>query len=291
MKPVVVLADGSIRGNPPAGCEVEFVKLSPTQNMTVLVTTEHAADEYAGIASALMSYDHLHAEQVGFVRAPGSAGTDTRLEMAAGEFCGNACMALAAFDAFGRGLAVGESAVVVLEASGAVGPLPCAVLRQHDRYSCRLAMPIPTTVVRGRLAEVTGDHALVRYDDALHVVVESERIDAATRDGAQALARRLGREPSLSLIGVLVYGPSSSRLTPLIHVPELDSMVWERGCGSGTASLGAYLAWKSRETTATTVNLPGGPMRVAARYEQGAVTGIRVTGSVRMVAQGRAFLH
>ncbi|WP_157756956.1 diaminopimelate epimerase [Plantactinospora sp. KBS50] len=270
---------------------IEFVKLSPTENMTVLVRTEHSVEEYRDIALRLMSYGSVHAEQVGFIRQPTSTAADAGLHMAAGEFCGNACMALAALVASERRLPVDQSVDVTLEASGAAGPVRCRVVRGRLDYSCRLTMPIPRTV-RGSatIGEVGRADALVVYDNCTHAVVEVERIDPAAREAAQALAARLGEMANAPLVGVMVYDPGSNHLAPLVHIPALGGMTWERGCGSGAGSLGAYLAWKRGSDVATSVVQPGGTMNVRASYGSGGLSEIAVEGSVRIVAEGKAYI-
>ena len=47
--------------------EIDFLKFNPTQNMTVLVSTNSPKEEYQSIASQLMSYESVYAEQVGFL--------------------------------------------------------------------------------------------------------------------------------------------------------------------------------------------------------------------------------
>lgn len=267
--------------------EIDFVKLSPTQNMTVLVRTEHPEQEYQDIARKIMAYEHVHAEQVGFVRKPVSPGADAGLRMAGGEFCGNACMALAALAAFERNLETGCGVDAVLEASGVGDVVRCHVVKRRHDYSCRLAVPVPTVVVD---RAPTGS-AFVSYGSSLHVVIETGRLDRTVKEEAQTLARRLGRTRGVSLVGVMLYSPGSNRLTPLVHVPSLDSMVWERGCGSGAASLGAYLARKNNTSVVADLVQPGGTMRVTADYERGRVTRIEVEGSVRIVAEGKAYLQ
>jgi len=74
--------------------EIDFIKCNPTQNMTILVQTQHSVDEYPRIATRLVSYDSVHAEQVGFIEKPYQYGASAHLHMAGGEFCGNACMPL-----------------------------------------------------------------------------------------------------------------------------------------------------------------------------------------------------
>ncbi len=267
--------------------EIEFVKVSPTQNMTLLVRTEHPVEEYRSIATAIMSAGHVHAEQVGFVRKPTMPEADVGLHMAAGEFCGNACMALAAVSAAEDGPGAG-SAEVVLETSGAEHLVRCRVERRSPDFLCELAMPLPRRVER---CEGGGGAALVLYEDSLHVVVETERVDRQTRDRAQATAVRLGKSWGVPLIGVMVYEPRRHRLTPLVHIPSLGCMVWERSCASGTAALGAHLAHTQRGPVATAVTQPGGTMHVTARCERGRLADLTVAGSVRIVAEGTAYVH
>ncbi|WNV87592.1 hypothetical protein [Umezawaea sp. Da 62-37] len=272
--------------------EIGFVKLSPTQNMTLLIRTEHPEEEYRDIARQIMAYEHLHAEQVGFVQKSESPDADISLRMAGGEFCGNACMALAALTAAEEGLDPGRPMKVVLEVSGTKGLVMCHVVKQGNEYVCELAMPTPWAVESVTLTDgVGGRSALVRYDNSLHVVIETGRLDQVIREKAQSLAVRLGRTWNVSLVGVMLYDPNSNCLTPLVHVPALGSVVWERGCGSGTASLGAYLAWKNNASVVTSVIQPGGTMKVAADCVQGVLTGIRIEGAVRIVAEGKAYLQ
>jgi diaminopimelate epimerase len=268
--------------------EIDFVKVSPTQNMTLLVRSEHPVEEYRGIAAALMSAGHVHAEQVGFVRKPTSPGAHAGLRMAADEFCGNACMALAAVSASEEGPGAAGPTDVVLETSGADDVVRCRVERRYPDYFCELAVPLPRRVEPWA---ADGGSALVLYEDALHVVIEADRLDQETRDRAQATALRLGESWSVPLIGVMVYESRRKRLTPLVHIPSLDCMVWERSCGSGTGALGAYLALKERGPIATEVTQPGGTMRVTASCEHGRLAGLTVAGSVRIVAEGKAYVH
>ncbi|TDV44232.1 diaminopimelate epimerase [Actinophytocola oryzae] len=271
--------------------EVDFVKLSPTQNMTVLVRTEYPEWEFQDIARKIMAYEHLHAEQVGFVRKPVSASVDSGLRMAGGEFCGNACMALAVLVAFERNVETGGEVDVVLEAGGVADVVRCHVVRRYHDYVCRLGVPVPVVVEDRAPADGVGEvSAFFSYGDSLHVVIEARRLDRSARKGAQALARRLAGSRDVCLVGVMLYEPDANRLTPLVHVPSLGSMVWERGCGSGAASLGAYLARKHNASVVADVVQPGGAMRVRADYERGRVTGIEVEGSVRIVAEGKAYL-
>lgn len=52
--------------------KLRFVKLSPTQNMTVIVEEPVPRSAHRSVAAALMDYASVYAEQVGFRESPRS---------------------------------------------------------------------------------------------------------------------------------------------------------------------------------------------------------------------------
>ncbi|WP_028544405.1 diaminopimelate epimerase [Paenibacillus taiwanensis] len=273
--------------------EIDFVKFNPTQNMTILVKTKHPPAEHQHIASILMSYDHVYAEQVGFIEKPQRQEAAAYLQMAGGEFCGNACMALAAYVAAERGLQPNHFTEIILEASGTDQFITCLVKQNKETYDCRVSMPVPNKIEQ-KTVEYEGDEmqlAIIRYDDFFHIVIEVDQFSPAMRKRVQGLAKLLGVTFGANLIGILLFKRDSNELAPLIYVPPLDSMMWERGCGSGTASLGAYLAWKNNEAITLPVKQPGGTIHVTASCENDSVTSLSIEGTVGIVAQGKAFIE
>ncbi|MCM3673119.1 diaminopimelate epimerase [Peribacillus simplex] len=272
--------------------EIDFIKFNPTQNMTILVKTNYLVEEYKHIASKIMSYDSVHAEQVGFIEKPINNKAAAKLQMAGGEFCGNACMALAAFIASEKGLKHNDLAEIILEASGTDKLITCQMKRNLDEYHCLVTMPIPKKIEQ-RTIKYDGNDLnmiIVRYHEFIHIVIEVEEFSKTVREKAQSLAKLLGVTLGANLIGVLLYKSKSEEMAPLIYVPHLDSMIWERGCGSGTASLGAYLAWKNKGEIVTNIRQPGGDIKVFATCHGEELTSLMIEGSVQIVAQGKAFI-
>ena len=76
--------------------EISFVKLSPTQNVTVLATSPVPRAEQPAAAAKLLAYDGVGGEQAGFLEKPAHSAARARLQMMGGEFCGNAAMSLGA---------------------------------------------------------------------------------------------------------------------------------------------------------------------------------------------------
>ncbi|MGW7162496.1 diaminopimelate epimerase [Paenibacillus taichungensis] len=272
--------------------EIDFIKFNPTQNMTVLVKTNHPAETYSHIAAQIMSYDNVYAEQVGFIGRAIKPEAAAHLEMAGGEFCGNACMALAAYIASENELKSTDFTEIILEVSGTDRLIRCQVKQQQNEYFCQVTMPIPEQIEQ-RTVKYEGidmDMVIVRYREFIHIVVEVEAFDETMRKRAQALARLLGLTLGDKLIGILLYNSQSEELAPLIFVPQLDSLIWERGCGSGTASVGAYLAWSRQKEIVQHIKQPGGAIKVMAEWNGAELERITIEGSVGIVAQGKAFI-
>lgn len=272
--------------------EIDFIKCNPTQNMTLLVRTDHAFEHYSDIASSLMSYDHVHAEQVGFIKQPRRPEAVARLEMAGGEFCGNACMALAAHIASEAGLEKQASMNIKLDVSGTEDLISCQVKRRELRYDCRVTMPVPDQIERRKITfeGMELEMVIVRYAEFIHIVIEVQDFDDLMKRRAEHLARLLGLTMGDKMIGVLLYHPAAKEMAPLIYVPQLDSLIWERGCGSGTASVGAYQAWLKQSEVTQLVKQPGGTIKVTAQWGAQGVKAITIEGTVGIVAYGTAFI-
>lgn len=262
--------------------KLRFIKLSPTQNMTVIVEEPVPRSEHRSVAAALMDYAGVYAEQVGFRENPTLPGAGARLQMMGGEFCGNATMCMAACLAREGGMQPGERRSVPVEVSGASGVLMCEVECTDRAYICRVDMPLPESI------ESRSDYTLVRLPGIAHAVVECAAPERL-RSGAEQRLRAIAAEVSGDAVGLMLYAPEISRLLPLVYVRDTDSMVWERGCGSGSAAVGAYIAWKNRRSMTAGLLQPGGIIETAAEWNDG-VTRLAITGRVTVACEGTAYI-
>ena len=96
--------------------------------------------------------------------------------------------------------------------------------------------------------------------------------------------------PDGAAFGLLLLDENEHMLRPLVYLKGV-SMIWERGCGSGTAAVGAYLAWKNRKAVSMELQQPGGKMRAEAGYQDGVIPALYIAGHVSIVAEGIAFLE
>ena len=68
---------------------------------------------------------------------------------------------------------------------------------------------------------------------------------------------------------------------PLVYVRPTDSCVWERGCGSGSASIGAWLTQVRGADQCVSLRQPGGVIQVVTQTDGGArLTSLTITGTV-----------
>lgn len=213
--------------------EYHVLRANPAGNITLFVLDPVPSGDRAGLAARLMAGSDI--EQVGFV-CPPLLGSDGRLEMAGGEFCGNAARAFGMLVSQSRG----GLPQVRVEISGCSSPVTVDV--DWPGRAAQASMPLPREVTRlqadgrpGTLVDLTG---------IAHLVVEGI---PPSLEFFQRVEPLLQSVPDLEAYGVIFL--NQDNLTPLVKVPSAGTLVWEGSCGSG--SLAAAIA-QSR-------NVPDGP--------------------------------
>ena len=68
---------------------------------------------------------------------------------------------------------------------------------------------------------------------------------------------------------------------------DTDTMVWERGCGSGSAAVGAMLANEARGDVERRLPQPGGEIIVRSQWKE-ALSMLSIEGLVKIVCEGEA---
>lgn len=267
--------------------KLKFAKLSPTENMTIIVTSPVPRQQQAAVSEKLMAYGSVYAEQVGFLEEASLPGTRVRLQMMGGEFCGNASMSMATLLAWQDELPDGAEESYPLEVSGAEGAVICHIRRRGESYTGTISMPVPEEISR---VEIDPGVCLpvVRFPGISHVIAYEDEMDA---DTACAVIARWCRQMGTDALGILLVNREMTSMRPLVYVRETDSAVWERGCGSGTAALGAYAAMLRENSADLGIQQPGGTIRVQAAWNQGKTEQIQISGTVKIAAIGEAFLE
>ena len=269
---------------------IHFVKLSPTQNITLLIPDPVPREEQGAIAARLMAWDGVAAEQVGYIEQPALPGADARLQMMGGEFCGNAAMSLGALLAAREGLMDKESRTYNLEVSGTEGLTECTILRLNNSYLGRVRMPLPYSIDRVQLD--TGHGMIEPYAVAIpgitHVMLTADY--SLTENEALHCISGWCDALHADALGILFTNTTRSTIKPLVYVPETGSLCWERGCGSGTAAFGCWMALQAGTGYTGLVHQPGGDIQVEVKWADGKIVAVAITGEVRILAEGTAYL-
>lgn len=268
--------------------KLRFAKFDPTGNTTILVRTPVPHADQPRIAEQLMACGNLCAEQVGFLEKPGLSGARARLRMAGGEFCGNASISLAALMAIDGNLPCGAEAEYPLEVSGAGGIVPCRIKRDGEAmFSGSVGMPLPEEITEAELP--SGRRVpLVRFQGIAHMLVAEDTLFPAE---AEAVIPGLCDALGMDALGILLVNPDPLRMRPLVYVRATNSAIWESGCGSGSAALGAYAAFQAKRDIFLNISQPGGIIAVRAAWNGNAVSAVEIHGSARLVAEGEAFIE
>ena len=142
--------------------KLNTLRANPAGNITLFVLDPVPPGDRAGLAARLMALPGTDTEQVGYVCPPVMGGAG-RLEMAGGEFCGNAARAFGMLTA----QRLGGASQVRVEVSGCEGPVTVEV--DWSNRTARAEMPLPRSV--RRMESHPG--ILVDLGGIAHLVVET----------------------------------------------------------------------------------------------------------------------
>ena len=255
--------------------EIQYLLADPTKNITVLVTTPVSRALQPELASLLLNLEP-EAEQVGFVET--AADGQMRLQMMGGEFCGNATMSFGAW--LCRRAPIGQTCRLALEISGTPALVECSITPLDGCFLGTVDMPLPEKIetLRLPLGSETAELSVVRLPGISHIIVPAKVL---TRARAEELIRRWAEVLHADALGILLLQEEELCFDPLVYVTQTDTAVWERGCGSGSAAIGAYLTKKHGAPQCVSIRQPGGAIAVTTRCaEDGALSSLTISGTV-----------
>lgn len=238
---------------------LNFYYINPTGNITILVDSPVPREEYIETAD-LLSKEYPKCEQVGYVLYD-IPGADIKLNMAAGEFCGNATMSTAALCAKKRGLNAGETSDIVVNASGTRDNVRVKITCvDSDFYKGTVRMPVPGGIKRVKLSYEGKEYEypMVMFDGISHIIAE----DGLSREIAEKTIVKWCGKLCLQGLGIMLLDEKAHTLNPLVYVPELNSLFWENSCASGTTATGWYLHNKYGRPVDISFTEPGGELNI-----------------------------
>jgi len=273
--------------------KLNFIKVSPTENMTVFITDSVPRLMHPEISKKIMNYNNVYAEQVGFVEE--TAFDRVRLQMMGGEFCGNAARSLACVLVLKNHPSVDkidDKFIVPLEVSGSDNVHLCEVIPSDSEHNfiSSIKMPLHTHIEEFSLNYDSAIHkgTLVHFPGIIHLVLNDENI-ISKQDfftAAKDNLSYLGYEA----LGIMFFNEKTSFITPLVYVKATDSIVWERSCGSGTSAVGVHLSYKYKKDMNVIIKQPGGNLKIISKWDENEVIKIILSGKVSIVSEGILYL-
>ncbi|QEK13087.1 diaminopimelate epimerase [Crassaminicella thermophila] len=273
--------------------KLNFIKTNPTENMTVFVVDQIPRSKYIEVAQKIMNYNSIHAEQVGFIEKSSDVNNNAcvRLHMMGGEFCGNATRALAATLAYKDHCTIDklkDKMIIPLEVSGADEIIYCEVEATNDntRFISSATMPLHKGVESCKIEynENIYEGTLVHFSGIIHFIVNSRRIES--KEAFFLKVKEKLNDLEYDALGIMFYNEEDIYIEPLVYVRETESLVWERGCGSGTAALGVALSHQFKKSVDVVVKQPGGELKIITKWNGNDVEYINLKGIVEIVAEG-----
>jgi diaminopimelate epimerase len=260
----------------------------PAGNITALIEAAGEApvaawtdEERRHIVRHIMR-EHPDVEQAGFV-IPGSINPNRlwRLEMAGGEFCGNAARSFGLFVARKQGLH--SPATVHVTVSGAENPL--AVLADLQNNTAEAGLPLPRKI---QTLNYRGAHLpVIVFDGITHVIIEEtdKNTDKTVLSETFFEIKKIAEtaaEPSAAF-GVLFYDTECAFLRPavLVNSRSIETFVFENSCGSGSAALACHHTRHSSDGEYSQIyRQPGGAIATRLVKENGKTAAIFIGGPV-----------
>ncbi len=272
--------------------KLQFIKVSPAQNMTIYVLDQVARERHIDVANKLLDYGNLYGEQVGFIER---SGDYIRLQMMGGEFCGNATRSLAAIivdRALDNVIKDGEDYLVKLETSGLEKVVECRVRKtEKDHvYMSQIHMPLPTSINSSESSVDEKEIEIQRIDfpGISHFIVDDKKV--SDRQKLYEVIKSQMDKEVYEAFGIMYYDYEEKFLVPLVYVKATDSLYWEKSCGSGTTALGVALAHKNQKNIDISIPQPGGELRIQVEINKGKIENVVLDGPVEIVAEGMVYI-
>ena len=261
---------------------IEYWKVDPTGNITLIVETPVPRESQSRIAAELLRRDN-DAEQVGFLEAPEKAGARLRLQMMGGEFCGNAAISAAAIITCCLEPDGGSVRELFLDVSGAPDIVPVKISAESGGCSGTVSMPLPESVCVNnfRLGDDTYTLPLVRFPGICHCIVSG----GLSRETAQRCIADLCRQLDAEALGLMFCDEAAGSLEPLVYVASTDTAVWESSCASGTAAAAAYLACARGVDVSISLSEPCGVLSAEAELRGGKVGSLKLSGKAAILGK------
>jgi len=251
--------------------DLDYRICDPSGNITILVTSEVEEEKRIEVADELLKLEPT-AQQVGYV-SKGDESCDIELNMAGGEFCGNATLSTAALYKESHA----DKDTVRVKVSGAKDVISVSIRADDGIYTAAADMPLPDTYCEKTMSFKGKEYKtfLVKFDTMTHLVM----IDKLDEDDIEPAIKEWYKELPCSALGIMTYDEDASVLTPAVLSNGGEFFCYESSCASGTTALGIYLLERDQKPLEKDISEPGGVLKIKAAPK----SKVNLTGAVRLI--------
>lgn len=220
-----------------------FSVLRPGGNDTMLIKGLVKDPAKKKLINDQMMSLYPNIEQVGFYDFNPATNTAT-LEMAGGEFCGNALRSLAYL------ILKGKAGEITARVSGTNQKLLAGV-KENEAYA-----QIPVLKNLSSIRKITNNLYLIRLEGIVYLITKKPKdfIPKELKKLGKNLLKENGllySEPAAGVIFVTSNQPLLC-IDPVVWVRDIQTLFYETACASGTAAVGL---WKAKQSGLTFIEL------------------------------------
>ncbi len=230
--------------------KIKYITYIPAGNDTAFVLKRgYTKEEKKKINDAIMKKES-NIEQVGFVEL----GKEPELEMAGGEFCGNATRSAAHY------YLEGKEGELILKVNGK-DYIKAGINEKGEAY-CE----IPLYKGNKKMVEKKENGIYqVRMQGMVTIVIEEENAKKylENKDKIKEETKKIIEKYQLTneeAVGVMYLEREKNmlKINPIVWVNEINTMFYETACGSGTTGVGIVQAYKENKNQKLNIVQPSG---------------------------------
>lgn len=236
---------------------INYKVCDPSGNITILVTTEVPNEKRIEVADELMKKEPT-AQQVGYI-SEDSEGCDIELNMAGGEFCGNATLSTAAL--YNQQNAAKDT--VRVKVSGVSEIVDVKITNSNNIFIATAKMPMPDEYYEKFMTFRGKEYKtfFVKFDSMVHLVM----VDKLAKEDIETAIKEWNKEIPCSALGIMSYDEESDTLTPAVLSNNGTFFCYESSCASGTTAVAIYLAEKYKSEIEREIKEPGGVLKINSK--------------------------
>lgn len=256
-----------------------FSILRPGGNDTVLIKGLVKNPAKKKLINDQMMSLYPNVEQVGFYEFNPKTNIAT-LEMAGGEFCGNALRSLAFL------VLNGKKGTISAKVSGVKTRLKTGVIKTNEVYA---QMPILNSL--DSVQDLDANSSLVTLEGISHLITKRPKNlnKEELKDFGKKLLTKANLLTSVPASGVMFISQTNKTLTldPIVWVRDIQTLFYETACASGTAAIGLWQSSKSKtDQTELRIKQPSGYyINVSVKRNKNSFIGAKIWGKVELINQ------